>query len=290
MIPPALQFDEVRTACRIRALERYYDEHVLSGRKFVCPSFRDCKASLGPGLKFYYGQLSHVGKRYDVRRNGKDLRIVVCGLEYGRPPSKVAMDRRYEMVVRETGIGRAFYKDSERENRNPHMRGTTLMLKRTPLGGAAVSQQSFNNWYKEFIARPHIAKNHIFNMFSLVNFLLCSAVQGDTQGRSTRQMRDQCAEHYLETLRILDPNLVVLQGKNGLDQVLRALELSESWRKTTETLGRFQGEGLDFVTCNFTHPAARSADQAWAHPNRPYFRSVVLPTLRRALRSPGVED
>lgn len=53
--------------------------NVLNDRRFICRHFDECLASTKGRGKFHEGQLSHVGRRYDLLR---PFRIVVVGQEY----------------------------------------------------------------------------------------------------------------------------------------------------------------------------------------------------------------
>ena len=70
--------------------------------------------------------MSHVGKHYDLLVDDQELRIVVVGQEYGQAFSQVDLEGRTSMIdgSASEGFGR----------RNPHMRGTTSIL-RLLLGG-----------------------------------------------------------------------------------------------------------------------------------------------------------
>lgn len=167
-----LEFDGRRTEQRIQELQRYYEENILVDRRFICSLYRECRKSAPQGLNFYRGQLSHVGRRYDLKKDGQDLRLVVTSISYGHKPPNVNMSRRLQMIVNDTGMSRRYYSDGMHGGRNPHMRGTTLLLKRILLGKQSL--KAYDNWENEFVG-AQVEQNHIFNMFSLVNFVLCSA-------------------------------------------------------------------------------------------------------------------
>jgi hypothetical protein len=79
-----LRSDPSCTAARIRRLESYMDRSVLSpSREFICRHYDECLGSIRPGDLFREGLLSHVGHHYDLTLEGKALRVVVVGQEYG---------------------------------------------------------------------------------------------------------------------------------------------------------------------------------------------------------------
>lgn len=280
-----LEFDEPRTQDRISQLETYYDNELLTNDSFICSTYSSCKSSV-KSYNFYQGQLSHVGSRYDVYKDSKELRVVITGISYGHPPAKVDMTSRCRMVVNHSGMRCRYYSDGTHHGRNPHMRGTTLLLKRILLGEESLND--YHDWEAEFPEGAKREENHIFNMFALVNFLLCSAVAGNHRDRSSDEMLQQCAKHYIETIKILRPTIVILQGKDKFGRILKATGTREYWHPLDEQFGRFESPELSFLTCQFYHPA--QPQHFWGDkPNRLYFRDVVLPTLKRALNEMGVE-
>lgn len=115
-----LRSDPVATQRRYEQLASYMDEHVLSEHGFCCVSGDSCRASLGAADAFAARQLSHVGHHYDLSVGDQPFRILVLGMDTGRPDGGVTLDRRREQIY-----------DLIREpfsRRNPHMRGTTLAL------------------------------------------------------------------------------------------------------------------------------------------------------------------
>ena len=196
-----LVINSASTTQRIRLLDEYFKQNVLAGMKFICPFFKECSDS-HQGL-FYEGQLHHVGKHYDMSTLGKPFRIMVVGQEYGHGPSHVSMEDRSQMVVAQTGIQKSF------SNRNPHMRGTTSVLRLIfgiPLG---------DDHTNEFL-QIEDDRFHLFDAFSLVNYLLCSAisVKEGRQGKSTHIMRRNCLVHFKKVVEILEPTVVIVQGKS----------------------------------------------------------------------------
>ncbi len=130
--------------------------------------------------------------------------------------------------------------------------------------------------------------NHIFNMFALVNFLLCSAKADSARDRSSEEMVLNCSTHYIETLKILEPSLVIFQGIRRFGVALNAVGLGNCWQKWDKHLGYFKYENLEFVTCEFYHPAYPL--WPWGDkPTRPYFKDTILPSLAKALKEVGIE-
>ena len=90
MEPALVESNPARTARRIRKLEEYVRCNLLYNERFICKHHQDCRASAPP--YFYEGQMSHVGKHYDLRVGGQELRIVVVGQEYGQQLTGVDLE------------------------------------------------------------------------------------------------------------------------------------------------------------------------------------------------------
>jgi hypothetical protein len=123
---------------------------------------------------------------------------------------------------------------------------------------------------------------HIFDGFALVNRLLCSAGSvNSSQGRPTATMFSNCTNHFSATLKILQPTIVILQGKAVVTSTSTVLERGR-------TYDQFHYEAHlgsnRMIVCTFSHPSAHG-DLRWGDkPTAPYLKTVVAPTLRKALR------
>lgn len=260
------------TSERIATLDGYFRSEVLDGKRFVCASHRDCKRSIAPGCTFKEGQLSHVGKHYDLSHEGRPLRVVVVGQEVaGKGKRRITMSERYAGVHDGSGLARRFDGDGQHLRRNPHMRGTTLAL-RTIFGISGTDHAT------EFL---HLGGEnaHIFDCFALVNRLLCAAhLEGTSTGKSTKTMLNNCERHFRATLEILEPTIVVIQG-------IKVWKWSQNVlvpvKQRTENLFHCELAGHPVMVAAFTHPSAWGPDR-WDSPVSVYFKNVVRPTLKRA--------
>jgi len=106
-----------------------------------------------------------------------------------------------------------------------------------------------------------------------VNFLLCSATDGNSRGLATKTMLSNCSTHFLSVLRILQPTVLVCQGKNFFHHVAGALGVS----RKTESLLRYRLNGVDGVGVCLNHPSAPQWKLGWGHLEQPYLRKRVLP-------------
>jgi len=190
------------TKARLDSLSAYLRQEVMAD-DFICTSYPECKASADcEGLTFYKGQLHHVGTHYDLEVDRNPMRIVIVGQEFGHGPSCVDLKARHQMIL-ET----ASAPWRGRDRRNPHMKGTTTLLrllhKRHP-GEDEIGEKLLLDSGEEI---------HLFEGFALINYLLCSAVLGNSRrGMATYSMTVNCARHFRKAIDILEPTLMILQG------------------------------------------------------------------------------
>ncbi len=283
------QFNGRTTQARIQRLKQYYEKEILGSQGFICQCYSECRESVRSIPKYYTGQLSHIGSKYDLQKDGRELRLIITGISYGHNGDfmNMTMEERGRLVVDDVGVECQFYKAANFGCRNPHMRGTTLLLKRILLGEQSLRNYNYASWEDEFIGKVGEKQDHIYNMFGLVNLLLCSAVADNAEDRSSRLMKQNCFRHYIQTLKILEPNLVILQTKGQFEPLLKGAGLEKYWRRQNENLGYFKGAGLKFVVCEFYHPAYRR--QFWGCKPTAYFQNTVLPTLDVALPNIGLK-
>lgn len=264
-----------RTARRIRKLEEYVRRNLLDDERFICEHYQDCRASAPP--YFYEGQMSHVGKHYDLLADGRELRIVVVGQEYGQNLPRVDLEGRTAMIDGSAAEGF--------RGRNPHMRGTTSIL-RLLLGRRLGTDREGERLFGD-----RSGAVHIFDGFALVNALLCSAVskppeeRNTGKGASSRLMREYCARHFRATMEILEPTVVVAEGQGVRRWIGGSLGLGSKPTSGYEgpailEVARIAGERVDVLT--FNHPSAGGQSAWWGNSvNSRYLREVVEPTIGR---------
>ena len=271
-----IESDPDRTAGRIRKLEEYVRLNLLCNGRFICEHHRACRASVSSCF-FFEGQMSHVGKHYDLLVDGRELRIVVVGQEYGQNLTGINLQGRTAMID-----GSA---DDGFPGRNTHMRGTTSILRLLlgrPLGTDHKGERLFAEGQRTA---------HVFDGFALVNALLCSAVEKYPVGRragkgaSSRLMRRNCARHFRRTMEILEPTVVVAEGQGVRGWIGGPLALGSKPNSVyggpaTPEVGRVAGGRVDVLT--FNHPSAGGRSAWWGNSiESPYLRDVVEPTIAR---------
>jgi hypothetical protein len=260
-----------KTLNRTKELGKYLDREVLRDKKFVCRHDRECRASCGD-LNFIEGQLHHVGQHYDLEIDGESTRIVIVGQEYGHEPPRVSLEDRSEMI--RDSANRGF------RGRNPHMKGTTTLLRlllRRTAGEDASGEQLFPD-----------CSTHIFEGFALVNYLLCSAVEGRRdlsdhygalRGRSSKRMQKNCAAHFLKTIDILDPTIIVVQGFG----VRNWLERSFSLQRRTNPIEQVSLGNTSRTLMTFMHPSAPRVGWWGNSIKSKYLHETVVPTVQAYL-------
>jgi hypothetical protein len=127
----------------------------------------------------------------------------------------------------------------------------------------------------------------LFDCFALVNFLLCSAVplesvsddtepRGGRPGRSTRTMQKNCARHFKAALELLEPTIIIVQGRGVLGWMKAVFEtLSDDMVQTVH----INDKKVDVLA--FTHPSAHGPHNWGVNDRTPYLCDVVAPTVMR---------
>jgi len=123
----------------------------------------------------------------------------------------------------------------------------------------------------EFI-RVNDENVHVFDAFSLVNFLMCTATDGGRKGKSTDTMQHHCGGHFKRIINILKPTLLVCQGDRVSQWVREALGPQG---------GRIRTSTLDTRVLEFSHPAAwGEKNWGWNATTR-YLLGTVEPAVTR---------
>jgi hypothetical protein len=260
-----IESDPLSTQARYERLEGYAHRHILGEGGFCCAREDSCRGSVRPELVYAAGQLSHVGRHYDISVAGRPLRILVLGMDTGRADSGVTMATRREQVYER--IPEPFTR------RNPHMRGTTLAL-RALLGSEDWPTRAGE--YFEFHGEPV----HVLDGYAMANLRLCSAIDaGSTRSRGTPVMGRNCLPQLRATIAILEPTVIVIQGLNvrrEADALIRRV------RALSTELELAEVADMPVVLASFMHPSYPGPTGNWSWPTSPYFVDRVLPALRRA--------
>jgi hypothetical protein len=261
-------YEKQKSEAQILAVEQYLTDNVL-GDNFVCQHYNACKSS--HPATFYEGQLHHAGKYYGVSFNGMPLRVVVVGQEYGHPPARVDCSARSKMFSY-SALDCRFAAGQGYKGRNPHMKGTTSALRLIfgiPLG---------TDHNSEFLSIEG-KRVHIFDAFALVNYLLCSAVRdGSTKGLSTETMLNNCRGHFRKVMHILEPSVIIFQGKGFWEKSIR--KSFDSVSQVSDFVYKAKlGTHESFIAA-FSHPAAWGSDNWGRNEPTEYLQNTVVPSIK----------
>ncbi|WP_350246510.1 hypothetical protein RBB84_19275 [Rhodococcus sp. D-6] len=269
--------DPVRTRQRIAELDEYMSRSVFGAGGFVCRSSASCgSAAAKKAADFYEGQLSHVGLHYDLFEDGVPLRVLVLGMEMGRPDRHISLETR--RLQQDEAIGMRF------GARHAHMLGTTSALR------AAFGRGLGDDRAGELLPLAnHPVPQHVMQCYALVNKRLCSAVRPVDSAKGRRFQAAQvpamdraCLPHLAATIRILEPTMVILQSKALRSLIAPHLKHVERIDPANEQLEYAEFAGVATAIANFSHPAAH-APYNWGSSHRNvYAMDVVEPTLETA--------
>lgn len=274
--------DSATTAARIGLLEGYMSENVFGADGFVCANADACRRSVlvdSQGRRrddrsFSEGQLSHVGHHYDLLQDRLPLRILVVAMETGREHVGVTLADRRLQLAQSASLPFA--------SRNPHMRGTTSVLR------ASIGRPPSDDRVGELIALPSEPDLvHLFDCYAMANIRLCSAtVAGTSTSKGTATMSRNCLRHLAATIEILEPTVVIVQGV----PVAKELDALVSTReRITPELRMATICGVDVALACFTHPSAKSLSQHWGRlTSANYLWDTVVPTMKLARANLGL--
>ena len=257
-------------------LRKYIKSKILNN-KFICCHYSECKKSHSG--KFYEGQPYHIGKYYDLKINKKPFRIMIVGQEFGHKKKKITLKEKFMKEMCCPGEEDWIFK-----KRNPHMKGTTSVLRLLFGKDLGVDYES------EWINMTNGKKCHIFDAFALVNYLFCSALKEGhgMAGHSTRKMKNNCREHFKNTVKRLKPNVIIVQGfmigewiKDSFDDI----------KPISGTKIIYQAKLNNFSTniAFFSHPSSRGKKLNWgSNDHTEYLLKTVKPSVKKIQQIIGI--
>jgi len=265
-----------QTQKRREKVKAYLEKYVMTDN-FFCKMYNQCKSSHN-GV-FYEGQLHHIGKFYDLVYLQKPFKIIIVGQEYGAKPAMVKLEKRYEDIMY-AAYKKRFKAENNFESRNPHMRGTTSVLK--VLFGLPLS-----SIYEDEFVLINNTRQHIFDSFSLVNYLLCSAIpfEENKKGKSTIEMKRNCRTHFRNVIEILEPDIIIVQGKTFFPWISKSFNSS---KRITENLYKLRIGNKESLVASFSHPSAHCPHNWGVNEKTPYLLNTVLPTISKIRKLIGV--
>ncbi len=258
-------------------LTDYMDRNVLGPDGFCCSSAHECRASAmrrAAPIDFAAGQLSHLGQYYDVYEGDVALRVLVIAMETGRSDVGITLPMRRRQVLDHSAA-------LPPRARNPHMVGVTHTLRTMfgrPIGDDAAGE------HLNFGSGHDLV--HLFDAFAMANVRLCTSVKAGTkQSYPTAVMTQNCVRHLVETVRILQPSVCIVQSTRIPKALASAVT---SRRQISPNLAEVSMGGVCTLMAEFSHPTAH-AELNWGRwTNMPYLQNTVIPTLTEARAALGL--
>lgn len=249
-------------ALRLRAaLDAYTRAEVDDGASLVCTSAVSCRRSVGKAT-LVEGQASFLGSHYGLTQHGRELRILVVPQQVGgslahggqRGDEHVTMDERRAQVATSMYGQRPY-------PRTTHMVGTEHALQ-VLLGLDVDGAREVD------IPGGQV---HVFETMAMANTTLCSRVVDGAGGQGSVTMIEKCSRHLRQTLKLLEPNIVLTQGwtqsgSSPTTAVASALGVAKP-AKNTLTEVRAPWGPVALVAAN--HPSRN-----WAEPSRAQWRDL----------------
>jgi hypothetical protein len=265
-----LKCDLVASKRRQVESTEYMDRHVLGPAGFCCTSATRCRESAMARrelVDFAAGQLSHLGRFYDMEVDGVPLRILVIAMETGRTDTGITLPMRRQQVLESAA-------EAPRD-RNPHMIGVTHALR--TLHGRRIGDDSIGELLDFGDTHNRV---HMFDAFAMANVRLCTSVKaGTTKSYPTAVMTRNCVRHLKETIRVLQPTVCVVQSTD----IPKALAPIMTHRRSVAPhLAEVEISGVRTLMAEFSHPTAWGELNWGRWTNMPYLQGTVIPTLKEA--------
>lgn len=108
--------------------------------------------------------------------------------------------------------------------------------------------------------------------------MLCRSPES-SQGRPTTTMFRNCGSHFAATMSILQPTLVISQGR-AVAQWVEQLYLPD--HRYGPHLHEAHADYGKVIVCAFSHPSARGSERWGDRLDAPYLAEVVAPALIQA--------
>ena len=257
----------------VKCLRKLYDERKIgvseNSPPFDCCHLECCKAVVREDRDrcMRMGAESHIGEKY-----GDPIRLVVISLDTGGSYEERKMGEDLP-ERREIIQGVTFC------NANPHMKGTIRTLQRL------------------YGREPQELEGDLLQRFAMINSAKCSAGKYNKDAsRVPDKLYENCKEHGLAEMAVLDPQLVVAQGSMARD-LLPLQDISEeeirnhvpslvwgdadvgSWicTQVKEHLKYWKNGDQPVLVLQAPHPSARQGQ--WKR-----FERTMLPTVAHVVR------
>jgi hypothetical protein len=228
--------DSLDTPEREALRELYHERGIIPREEgFGCPNLPSCSEAVRP-QRLLTGTYAYVGTAYgEARAGGKPVRILFAAMDLGGQE----YPERWVFAKTQSTFRRCTVSPE-----NAHMWGVRGLL------GAIVDDK-----------RPEV----FCHQYALANAVKCTKATGSMKGATTSTLVHNCAEHLRAEIDLLNPQLIVTQGKPPECSVrrqfrdLRSLERFRGERRSAEVL-----VGERFVVLVTPHPS-RCPGWCWRH-------------------------
>lgn len=162
----------------VKLLKKYYQDQKISIENFCCKHKKECHVD---GCDVGRGSEAYIGEKY-----GAPFKVLVASLDRGK--DALTMEDRLKEITKGC---------IENESRNPHMRGTLKTLE------AIFSKDKAEEGSK------------LFKHFAMINTAKCSLNKNMKQ--APWRFFKNCRDHTRAEVEILNPNVIIAQGRKAAD-------------------------------------------------------------------------
>ncbi len=231
-------------------------------RRFTCAHHETCAASCKDGKTLQTGEAPGVGDYYSLMVDGKPLRIVVVGISIGWVDFATDGKILHSLEERTSKVHNADFRPD-----NPHMRGTILALQ-TLFGQEAYVNQDGHHSDELFGLQLESGLVNLSMCYAMANRVACSVGYpgSNRSDKTTDLMHENCEEHFLNYLDILEPTVIIVQGD---------ISMPEKYAANNEATKP------PFIL-QFPHPSARGLKKWSSHNDKEYQKTVAPELLKIA--------
>ncbi len=238
----------------IEDLNVYYsNEGIVPDDFFACKHKKKCKGELARGMQ------CGIGNRY-----GEKTKIVVVSLDCGGGGKADIADRTQGIIE---------------HLHNPHMKGTlyctSMLLNFIDFN----SEDPWGRWSDEWKQNIGEFIDQAIPFFAMTNSCKCCRIGSTTQ--LAIEYYEQCSEYKLKEIEILEPDIVIFQGKNAIVgceftdiEELKGLKISEYLKNITLN-------GKTMFAIKSIHPSARGRH----YKKVKFFMNQIFPEIVKYINS-----
>ena len=218
--------DSFETKIRREIIELYSSKNITPSRTFEdfkCPYKLSC---LGPRNKDKWnsGSWAYVGFKYgEAQIHGKFEKVFVVAMDRG------GKERSNEETFEET---QSNFREATEKRWNPHMGGVSLILE------SLLDEQNISEYSVQY---------------ALTNAVKCSIRSDNMNAVRGYQIISNCSHHLKEEIAVLQPDIIITQGKHPQQTIRKFLPVNENkiLHFGSVQLWRYEGK----IVLGTPHPA-----------------------------------